>query len=85
MANLIGYLKDEHKSNAKRISRTSSTLISGQLETWHGGILTTLDRDGNFQVYIGDKGTPTKLIATGNVDDGGTLERVRMDGKLREV
>lgn len=71
MANLIGYLKDEHKSNAKRVSRTSSTTISGQLETWEGAIRTQLDRDGNFKVYIGDKGSPSELIAHGNVNVNG--------------
>jgi hypothetical protein len=39
-----------------------------QLETWDGAIKTEIDRDGNFNVYIGDKTNPTTLIATGNVD-----------------
>lgn len=70
MANLFGWVKDEHKSNAKRHTRTSSTKLSSQLETWDGAIRTELDRDGNFTVYIGDKSNPRTIIATGNVNDG---------------
>lgn len=73
MANLIGYLRDEHKSGAKRQSRTSSTKLSSQLETWEGAIRTELDRHGNYTVYIGSKHNPSTLVFTGNVNDGSAV------------
>ena len=85
MANLYGRMKDATKSNAVEVTRTAATEIYSKLETWHGSIRTELDRDGNFVVLIGDKQNPSRIIATGNVNEGGTVERVRVDGKLRDL
>lgn len=68
MANLYGRLKDTHKSNAKDVTRTAGSEIRSQLETWQGSIRTVLDRDGNYQVYIGSKHNPCNKIAEGNVN-----------------
>lgn len=74
MAKLYGRMKDEGKSNAVEITRTASTRISAQLETWSGGVRVELDRDGAYRIYTGDKeGERAKcdlLIFEGNIDTG---------------
>lgn len=70
MSALYGRMKDATKSNAVEVTRTAANEIYSKLETWHGAILTELDRDGEFRVYIGSKKNPHILIATGNVNSG---------------
>ena len=65
MAALYGRLK----GNRGMTTRTGATEIWSSLETWDGSIVTELDRDGTFRVFIGAKGNANVEIATGNIDD----------------
>lgn len=64
MAALYGRLQ----GNRGQATRIGHHEIYSKLETWDGSIKTELDRDGNFNVYIGDKSMPGTLVATGNVN-----------------
>lgn len=66
MANLIGYVE----GNKGRASRVSPNIIGATLETWHGQITVNLKKDGEFDIYIGPKGSHGMLVASGNVDEG---------------
>lgn len=64
MAKLIGYLQ----GNRASVSRLSHDVINARLETWRGAISVRLSADGEYAVYIGQKGNPTQEIARGNID-----------------
>ncbi len=69
MANLYGRMMDTHYSGRVQVTRTAATEIWTRLETWDGSIDVTLNRDGEFVVRVGEKNYPTKVIATGNVNE----------------
>ena len=67
MAALIGYLQG-NRGEVSRLGSKSSG-INSRLQTWHGGIRTQLNADGEFVVYVYPDNGPSKTI-TGNVDTG---------------
>lgn len=66
MAALYGRMQG-NRGEVTRMGSANSG-IESRLETWDGSIKTELTADGNYKVYIGDKHSPSILIATGNVD-----------------
>jgi hypothetical protein len=47
---------------------TKASGIQAKLETWEGSVRVTLDADGTFEVWMGDKSSPRVLVAQGNVN-----------------
>lgn len=66
MAALYGRLQ----GNRGQVTRMGHATIESKLETWDGSIKTVLCKDGDFQVYVGDKSYPNRLVISGNVNDG---------------
>ena len=66
MAALYGRLQGSAGQATRCGSKGSG--ISSRLETWNGSIRTELAADGTFAVYVGEKHSPSQLIASGNVD-----------------
>jgi hypothetical protein len=52
----------------KTLTRRGFTDVESTLETWDGAIRTVLYRDGTYQVFVGEKYSPTNLVAEGNVN-----------------
>lgn len=48
---------------------TGSEEIVAQLETWEHSIRVQLNRDGGYEVLIGEKHTPRRILAQGNLAD----------------
>lgn len=64
MANLYGRLQGS-RGEATRLGNLD---ITAKLETWEGSIRVTLDKNGQYTVLVGDKSSPNKLVAVGNVN-----------------
>lgn len=67
MANLLGRLK----GNRKEVTRLGHRDISATLETWDGQIRVDLKENGDFYVYVEEKGGhgAGRAAAMGNVNE----------------
>ena len=51
-----------------QVTRRGHRQVSSSLETWEGKICTVLRDTGDFEVWLGPKDGPGKLIHKGNVN-----------------
>lgn len=67
MAKLYGRLQGDQR---KETTKTGSRRISATLETWEGQIRVELKDDGNFYVYVEEKGAyDGRAVMVGNVNE----------------
>jgi hypothetical protein len=50
------------------ITRTVHHENQAQLETWTDGVRVTLEKNGDYKVFVGEKTDPRTLIAEGNLE-----------------
>ncbi len=50
------------------VTRQAHSAIEAQLETWEGAVAVELRADGSYEVRVGTKRNPARVIARGNID-----------------
>ena len=76
-------LRQRYAAHALRRRRvyghTHCPIVWSRLETWEGSIDVTLDRNGDFEVRMGEKNYPRTLIAAGNVNTRQLVESANVN------